>query len=203
MYETHTRSVPCRNHCHRLLRLLPSRSLKRSGAPAMQKGISVQLAVTSNAVPMPDADQPDALIVTVTADGSVYLGIDPVSPAALAEKVKANLNTRSENTIYIKADARTPFANVVTVLDALLTAGVKVPNLLTSQGNLPRTGTLVPPTGLPLQFAPHGRVPGRRTRSGLERGFSIPADPNLSLSGLRVIWPVHNFCLFLLAIFYR
>jgi len=36
----------------------------------LQRGVSVQLAVTSNAVAVPNADQPDALVVALTADGS-------------------------------------------------------------------------------------------------------------------------------------
>jgi biopolymer transport protein ExbD/biopolymer transport protein TolR len=99
----------------------------------MQKGISVELPVTSNAVPIPEADQEDALIVSVTDDGSVYFGVAPISPAALTEKVRDGLSNRTERKLYIKADARTPYANVVKVLDAMRTAGVEAPNLLTAQ----------------------------------------------------------------------
>jgi biopolymer transport protein ExbD len=53
-----------------------------------QKGISVELPVTSNAIPAPDADQEDAFIVTVTDEGSVYVGIGLTTTAALAERVK-------------------------------------------------------------------------------------------------------------------
>jgi biopolymer transport protein ExbD len=74
---------------------------------AMQKGISVELPVTKNAVLMPDADQGDALIVSVTEDGGVYFGIDSISPAALAETVKSSLGNRTERKLFIKADART------------------------------------------------------------------------------------------------
>jgi len=52
----------------------------QSSAQAMQKGISVDLARTSSAVPVPDADNQDALIVTVTDSGGLYFGIDPVTP---------------------------------------------------------------------------------------------------------------------------
>ena len=55
-------------------------------AQKLQKGVSVELAVTRNAVAMPDADNEGALIVAVTHSGSVYFGIDPITPAALAEK---------------------------------------------------------------------------------------------------------------------
>jgi biopolymer transport protein ExbD len=34
------------------------------------------------------ADQEDSLIVSVTVDGRVYFGVNPISPAALAEKIK-------------------------------------------------------------------------------------------------------------------
>jgi len=115
---------------------------------AMQEGISVQLAVTSNAVPMPDADRPDALIVAVTDDGTVYLGVNSISPAALSDKIKFSLFNRPEKKLYVKVDARTPYAYVVMVLDALRAAGVKASSLLTAQPNSSKPGTPVPPKGL-------------------------------------------------------
>jgi biopolymer transport protein ExbD len=123
-------------------------------AQTMQKGISVELPVTSNAVPIPEADQEDALIVSVTDDGSVYFGVDPISPAALAEKVRDALSNRTERKLYIKADARTPYANVVKVLDAMRTAGVEAPNLLTAQRDSSGPGTLIPPKGLEVLIGP-------------------------------------------------
>jgi biopolymer transport protein ExbD len=117
-------------------------------AQTMQKGISVELPATRNAVAMPDADQEDALILSVTDDGSVYFGVDPISPAALAEKVRDALSNRTERKLYIKADARSPYANVVKVLDAMDTAGVEAPNLLTAQRDSSGPGTLIPPKGL-------------------------------------------------------
>jgi len=114
----------------------------------MQKGISVELPVTSNAVAMPDADQEDALIVSVTHDGSVYFGVDPISSAALAEKVKADLSNQNEKKLYIKADARTPYVNVVKVLEAARSAGVGAPNLLTAQRDSSEPGTPMSPKGL-------------------------------------------------------
>lgn len=117
-------------------------------AQAMRKGISVELPVTRNAAPMLDADQEGALIVSGTEDGTVDFGVDQISSAGLAEKVKGGLSNWTEKKLYIKADARTPYANVVKVLDALHTAGVEAPNLLTSQPDSPEPGTLVPPKGL-------------------------------------------------------
>ena len=115
---------------------------------AMQKGISVELPVTSNAVPMPDAAQENSLIVSITDEGSVYLGIDPITPAALAERVEDKLSRRSDKMVYIKADARTQYATVAKVVRALRTAGVDAPNLLTAQRDSSEARNPVPPQGL-------------------------------------------------------
>src|SRR5260370_26229271 len=72
----------------------------RSIAQAMQKGISVELAPTSSAVPVPDADKQDALIITVTDAGRLYFGIDPVTPRSLAEKLNIRLSDHRQN-LYI------------------------------------------------------------------------------------------------------
>jgi biopolymer transport protein ExbD/biopolymer transport protein TolR len=123
-------------------------------AQTMQKGISVQLPVASNAVAMPDADQEDSLIVTITDEGSVYLGVDPISPAALAENVRRGLTNRAEKKLFIKADARTPYANVVKVLDAVRTQGVEATDLLIAQRDSSEPGTVVPPQGLEVLIGP-------------------------------------------------
>jgi biopolymer transport protein TolR len=124
----------------------------RSSAQAMQKGISVELAPTSSAVPVPDADNQDALIVTVTDEGKLYFGIDPVTSGSLAEKLKGRLSDRTQN-LYIKADARAPYASVVKVLDAAHTAGVADVTLLTTQPKATKAGTVVFPEGIEMELA--------------------------------------------------
>ena len=120
-----------------------------------KKGISVELPVTSNAVAMPDADQEDSLIVSVTDNGRVYFGVNPISPAALAEKVKGGMSNRTEKKLYIKADARIPYANVVKVLDAVRAPGVEAPNLLTAQQDSSEPGT---PRTLGVHFVPTSKI---------------------------------------------
>lgn len=120
----------------------------------LQKGISVELPVTSNAIPVPDADQEDAFIVTVTDEGSVYVGIGLTTTAALAERVKSGLSSRTEKKLYIKADARTPYTSVARVLDALRTARVEAPTLLTAQTGSSEPGTLVSAKGLEVSLGP-------------------------------------------------
>jgi biopolymer transport protein ExbD len=116
-------------------------------AQQLQQGVSVQLAVTSNADPMPDADNNDAWIVAVTADGRLYFGIDPVSPSDLADTMKARPRRRDQR-LYIKADARAPFADVEKVLKAGHEVAFEAPVLLTAQAVPSASGTVVYPNGL-------------------------------------------------------
>ena len=124
----------------------------RSSAQAMQKGISVELAPTSSAVPVPDADNQDALIITVTDSAKFYFGIDPVTPDSLAEKLKGRMSNRTQN-LYIKADARAPYACVVKVLDAARRAGVVGVTLLTTQPSTTPAGTIILPEGIEMELA--------------------------------------------------
>lgn len=126
---------------------------RTSTAQQLQQGVSVQLAVTSSATSMPAADNEDAMIVAVTNGGSVYFGINPVPPAALAEKIKLSLSNR-EQKLYIKADARTQYASVLSILEAARAANVAAPILLTAQSESPQPGTMVSPQGLEVLVAP-------------------------------------------------
>jgi biopolymer transport protein ExbD len=150
----------------------------------LQRGISVELPVTSNAVPEPDADGEDASIVTVTDDGRLYLGIGLTTPAALAETVKGDLSNRREKKLYIKADARTSCANVMQVLDALRTAGVEDPNLLTAQSVSSAPSTLVSPSGLEVSLGPRlFSSPGAIVLQVLKSGQQ---EPTLKINDERI-----------------
>ena len=85
--------------------------------PALQKGVSVQMAVTNNATPMPEADKQDAWILAVTATGQVYFGTEAVSAEQLSEEMKTRPRNRNAE-LYVKADARAPYASVKKTLEA-------------------------------------------------------------------------------------
>ena len=122
------------------------------GNVPLQRGVSVQLAVTSNAVAVPNADQPDALVVALTADGSIYLRANPVPTPDLADSVRSMLSTRQDKTLYIKADARVPYARLVEVIDAVRKSGVDGLTLLTAQQDTADQGRkLVASTGLEMR----------------------------------------------------
>jgi biopolymer transport protein ExbD len=122
-------------------------------SPALQKGISVQMPATSNAAPMPEADNEDAWIATVSADGNMYFGTDPVTAASLADEMKSRPRNR-EQKLYVKADARTAFAHVETVLETGRSMFFDTAVLLTSQKDLSAPGTMVSPKGLEVLLVP-------------------------------------------------
>jgi biopolymer transport protein ExbD len=121
--------------------------------PALRKGVSVPMPVTTHAEAMPDADLADSVVVAVTFHGTVYLGVTTVTPAQLSGKVKAQLTGDAGKRVYLKGDARTPYSTVVEVLDALWTAGVNAPILLTSQHDS-TSAAYVPPMGLEVVLPP-------------------------------------------------
>jgi len=111
------------------------------------------LPVTSNAVAIPNADNQNALVVALTADGATYLGVNRLSTSALADDVRSILSTRNEKTLYIKADARVPYARLVEVIDAVRNSGVDGLTLLTAQQDTADQGRrLVAPKGLEMRW---------------------------------------------------
>ena len=110
--------------------------------PMLQTGVSVDLAKTNNPVQMPDADKEDALLVAVTRDGKVFFGTDQISPDQLTNKVKDKLAARVDKRVFVRADARTKYGNVVDVVDNVRAAGVDQFGLLTEQR---KSGTPAPP----------------------------------------------------------
>jgi biopolymer transport protein TolR len=114
--------------------------------PMLQKGISVDMAKVNNPTPMQDADKEDALLISVMRDGTVYFGADKISPDALAGKVKDRLTNRTNKIVYVKADARAHFGNVVQVVDGVRSAGVDDLGLLTEQKKSVPNAPNTPPT---------------------------------------------------------
>ncbi len=131
-----------------------------SNAQEMQKGVTVQMPVTTNASTVPDADRNNAWVVAVTADGSIYFGAEPKTPEQLADWMKTHPRNR-EAKLYIKADARAPFSSVQQVLEIGRRAMFETPVLLTSQKDPTAPGTMLPPNGLEVMIgsaAPAGTV---------------------------------------------
>lgn len=121
-------------------------------SPALQKGVSVQMAATTNAVAFPEADNGDAWVVAVTADGSLYFGVTAVTVASLTEEMKSTPRRRQAR-LYVKADARAPFDAVKQALHAAQKDLFATAVLLTEQQQHAADATIVPPQGLEVTLA--------------------------------------------------
>lgn len=112
---------------------------QESPKPTMRKGVSVHMPVADHAVEMQAADAQDATVVAITAEGKLYVGVEPTEPGALG-----NL---SAQTVYLKADSQAQFQKILTVLDALRGKSVV---LLAAPPKNAAPSKMVPPYGVKL-----------------------------------------------------
>ncbi len=121
----------------------------------LQRGIHVELAVTTGAGMLPDADSPDAWVVTITANGDLYFGEEPVTPESLLETMN-NRGHNRERQLYIKADAGSPLDSLKDVLEVAHRARFWRVFLLTALP-APPPSLPIPPAGIPLWVKPESR----------------------------------------------
>jgi biopolymer transport protein TolR len=89
-------------------------------APMMQQGIDVDLPETTTQ-PLRLQDEP--LILTVKADGKVFLGRVEVPEKELQAKLAAILEGLDGKEIFLRADKKAPYGMVVKALAAARAAG--------------------------------------------------------------------------------
>ena len=63
--------------------LICAAGAQQSAKPPLRKGVSVQMAVADHAVEMRAADAADATVVAITAEGKLFVGVQPVEPGTL------------------------------------------------------------------------------------------------------------------------
>jgi biopolymer transport protein ExbD len=105
--------------------------------PLLNNGDTVTLPKARNPIALPDAQKEDAVKVSITRDGQVFLspGLQRVNPEDLAPKVRDLLQnkTGSERTVFLRADGRAKYEKVEDVVDNLRSGGVDDLGLLTEQ----------------------------------------------------------------------
>ena len=101
--------------------------------PMLQKGVSVDLARVNNPRTMQAAEKEDATLLAITRDGKIYLGSDTISLDKITAQVKDRVADKLDKTVYVKADARAKYGDVVSVVDAVRAAGVDSLGLLTEK----------------------------------------------------------------------
>ena len=101
--------------------------------PMLQNKVNVDLAQSTNATPMDDANKEDSVVVAITRDSRVYLGQNQTSVANLGPQVRDELENKTSKIVYFRADARAHYGTVMDAIDAVRTAGVEEVGMLTEQ----------------------------------------------------------------------
>jgi biopolymer transport protein TolR len=91
------------------------------------------LARTEHATSIPGANREDALTVTVTRNGSVYISNHPVTLSQLKAAIQEGLRNGVEKKAYVKADARAKYGDVDAVVAAIRSTGIDEIAFVTAQ----------------------------------------------------------------------
>lgn len=101
--------------------------------PLLQKGVSVDKAITHNPRKMPDAEKTDAVELAITRDGKVFLNAQPVAMSDITKKVEDLMSNKLNKVVFIKSDARAKYGDVVSVVDNVRAAGIEQLGLITEE----------------------------------------------------------------------
>ena len=108
--------------------------------PMLQKGVPVNLPVTEDPEKTPDSEK--QMLISVKADGSVYLGPTVVRK----EQVQSELETIHQRTpdreIAVKGDKMVKYGAVLDVLKALREVGFNNVGLSAQPKNAPQQGSV-------------------------------------------------------------
>ncbi len=100
-------------------------------APLLMAGVRVDMPRTA-APKISPIDKPT--IVTMTVDGGLYLGDDPIARDALEGQLSALRGGRGDAVIYIKADRKIPYGDVLELLGQVEHSGYQRISLVSQAG---------------------------------------------------------------------
>ena len=96
-------------------------------APLMHRGIDVSLP-KSTAKPTATEER---IVLTLTKDQAVFLNDKPIAMAALDARLREVLKSRTDKTLYLKADQGLSYGFVVETMDRARRAGVEKLGMVT------------------------------------------------------------------------
>jgi len=99
-------------------------------APLLTVGVPIDLPQTQ-AQSLDTQAKP--LTLTVTVDGQIYLGDNPVTLQNIIEKLGALSGKQSDQRIYLRGDAKAGYGVVMRVMGVLSKAGYSKIGLITDQ----------------------------------------------------------------------
>ena len=104
-------------------------------APLLTVGVPVDLPETE-AAQLTDRDEP--LVVSVDAEGKVFIQETEVEFEGLAAKLRAIMDARQDTYVYVRGDRAIAYGRIMGVMGALVAAGFDKVSLM---AEVPRTGS--------------------------------------------------------------
>ncbi|MFQ5581737.1 MAG: protein TolR [Mariprofundaceae bacterium] len=97
-------------------------------APLLTQGVNVDLPDTE-APPMQQNVEP--LVITIQADGKVFMQKHTIDLKQLAPRIKAMRQQKPKLPVFIRGDAKTPYQYIAEVMSLLEQAGIQKIGLVT------------------------------------------------------------------------
>ena len=97
--------------------------------PLSQKGVDVNLPLETNKPSTPTNNE--QIVVEYNADRSIAVNKQPVTIAALQEKLRDIFETRREKQMFIVGDPALRYGEIIAVIDAAKGAGVEKVGIVT------------------------------------------------------------------------
>ena len=100
-------------------------------SPMLTIGYDLEVPEKIEDIEIPEEILQDQLIVTYTAEGSLFINKDPVSKEALGQTLGNILSNRSKKTVFFAAARELNYGDVVHAMDQIRTAGAGAIGLVT------------------------------------------------------------------------
>jgi biopolymer transport protein TolR len=95
------------------------------------RSVSVDRPHVYHSASMPGALKEDAIQISVTRDGHVYIRNHRIMLQYLAEEIHQGVRNGAEKRIYLNADTRAKYGDTIAVLDQIRLAGIEKVSILT------------------------------------------------------------------------
>lgn len=105
-------------------------------APMLHQGIEVDLPDTEAAENLP-LDIDDPLVLSLKADGLVYVRDQPVHPTKVVDTLTPILAGRDDQSVFLKGDRNVPYGEFVQLVDLLYQGGIRQIGLVTENVGRP------------------------------------------------------------------
>jgi biopolymer transport protein TolR len=113
-------------------------------APMMMQGMDVELPQVDAGAVRAEGEQ---VVITVNAQGEVFLDEFPVGLPDLSHKIKRMLEVKKTRIIYLRADKKAPYGFVAQIMGQVRAAGINNLGLVTEPETVKGPGEAAPEEG--------------------------------------------------------